>query len=202
MHKSLIHAISGGSGFVYHLISSCWFVSYRIPSCFNVLRLPLRSTAISLGVNVTSSCKEQMIMFAAAKWKEELLKYELTCITWVISLRTETGRIQQAVIRKHVYFRQFHFYTLNVFPSRHKISWSTSLSFICASEGLYKKDDSCIKKKCVSIKHKCVLKLMFIKGSLRTLHVVYMWLIENSFYRLLEVKIEIQIYKLYQRCTI
>lgn len=147
MHKSLIHAISGGSGFVYHLISSCWFVSYRIPSCFNVLRLPLRSTAISLGVNVTSSCKEQMIMFAAAKWKEELLKYELTCITWVISLRTETGRIQQAVIRKYVYFRQFHFYTLNVFPSRHKISWSTSLSFICASEGLYKKDDSCIKKK-------------------------------------------------------
>lgn len=202
MHKSLIHAISGGSGFVYHLISSCWFVSYRIPSCFNVLRLPLRSTAISLGVNVTSSCKEQMIMFAAAKWKEELLKYELTCITWVISLRTETGRIQQAVIRKYVYFRQFHFYTLNVFPSRHKISWSTSLSFICASEGLYKKDDSCIKKKCVSIKHKCVLKLMFIKGSLRTLHVVYMWLIENLFYRLLEVKIEIQIYKLYQRCTI
>lgn len=51
----------------YHLISSCWFVSYRIPSCFNVIRLPLRSTAISLGVNVTSSCKEQMNMFAIAK---------------------------------------------------------------------------------------------------------------------------------------
>lgn len=63
------------AGLLYHLISSCWFVSYRIPSCFNVLRLPLRSTAISLGVNVTSSCKEQMIMFAVAKWREELIKY-------------------------------------------------------------------------------------------------------------------------------
>lgn len=48
-------------GLLYHLISSCWFVSYRIPSCFNVIRLPLRSTAISLGVNVTSSCKEQYV---------------------------------------------------------------------------------------------------------------------------------------------
>lgn len=34
------------------------------------------------------------------------------------------------------------------------------------------------KKKGVSIKHKCVL-LMFIKGSLQTLYVVYMWLTEN-----------------------
>lgn len=33
-------------------------------------------------------------------------------------------------------------------------------------------------KKGVSIKHKCVL-LMFIKGSLQTLYVVYMWLTEN-----------------------
>lgn len=35
-----------------------------------------------------------------------------------------------------------------------------------------------VKKKGVSIKHKCVL-LMFIKGSLQTLYVVYMWLTEN-----------------------
>lgn len=91
-------------------------------------------------------------------------------------LKRSTDRIQFAAIEE-IYFRQFEFYTLNVFPSRHKISWFTSLSFICASEGLYKKDDSC-KKKGVSIKHKCVL-LMFIKGSLQTLYVVYMWLTEN-----------------------
>lgn len=35
-----------------------------------------------------------------------------------------------------------------------------------------------VKKKGVSIKHKCVL-LMFLKGSLQTLYVVYMWLTEN-----------------------
>lgn len=45
-------------------------------------------------------------------------------------------------------------------------------------------------QKNVTIKHKCVLKLMFIKGSLQTLHVVHMWLrieINSLFNHLLQL---------------
>lgn len=97
-------------GLLYHLISSCWFVSYRIPSCFNVIRLPLRSTAISLGVNVTSSCKEQMNMFAIAKQRRtnkiwinmHNLSYLSLNMNQNLILKRSTDRIQFAAMRKYI----------------------------------------------------------------------------------------------------
>lgn len=118
--------------------------------------------------------------------REELIKYELTCITWVISLWTW--------IKISFWRDRLIGYNLQQWGNIFQTIWIQSIPWMFFLLAIrYHDSPPCllsvllkdctrkmipVKKKGVSIKHKCVL-LMFIKGSLQTLYVIYMWLTEN-----------------------